>query len=94
MATGLASATTPRCALSSMMQLTEEQVLSFLRRIECPTLLIRPRQGWPADQEQVQARADSLETLEVVGVEGGHHVHLDHPERCLPSLQAFLERLG
>ena len=84
----------PALRLNSMLRLTEEQVQAFLRRIACPTLLIRPRQGWPVAAEELQERLDALEHLELVEVEGGHHVHLDHPERCLDALQRFFDGIA
>ncbi len=66
---------------SSLMRLTEPQVLAFLRRVEAPTRLIRPSDGWPVDEQTVARRTGAVEPLELVEVAGGHHVHLEAGER-------------
>lgn len=75
---------------ASHLRMTEEQVLAFFDRIVCPSLLIRPTGGWPTDEARMQRRIDAVETLQVVEVEGGHHVHLEHPERVVGALRDFL----
>lgn len=75
---------------ASRMYLTEDQVLAFLRRVACPTLLIRPEGGWPTDKAQMRRRIDAVDQLRLVRVDGGHHVHLEHPQRVAGELQAFL----
>ena len=75
---------------ASNLRMTEEQVLAFFDRIVCPSLLIRPTGGWPNDKEQMQRRIDAVKTMRVVEVEGGHHVHLEHPEQVAEELQDFL----
>ncbi|QDG52828.1 alpha/beta hydrolase [Persicimonas caeni] len=75
---------------ASNLRLTEEQVLAFFGEIECPSLLIRPRSGWPTDAAHMQRRIDAIATLEVFEVEGGHHVHLENPERIVDAVGEFL----
>jgi pimeloyl-ACP methyl ester carboxylesterase len=53
-------------------------------------LFIRPDQGWPADKSVFMGRQASVKNLERVEVEGGHHVHLEHPERLQPVITGFL----
>ena len=74
----------------SLVRFTEKQVMAFLERIEAPTRLIRPSDGWPIDEEMAQRRIDAVSTLEVVEVEGGHHVHLEAPGRIAESAREFL----
>lgn len=75
---------------ASRVRLTEPQVMQFLREIACPVLLIRPRQGWPVDESLVERRLEAIDDLEVVRVEGGHHVHLEAPERLADDVRHFL----
>jgi pimeloyl-ACP methyl ester carboxylesterase len=75
---------------ASMLRFTEGQVLAFLRRIDCPTLLIRPEEGWPWDAEQIRPRIDAVSDLTIEKVEGGHHVHLSSPTVLGGLVQAFL----
>lgn len=80
----------PRLKTRSRWRFTEEQVHSFLGAIDCPVLAIRARSGWPFPEEQMVARMAAIPDLTRLEVEGGHHVHLTHPERVAPAVEAFL----
>jgi pimeloyl-ACP methyl ester carboxylesterase len=80
----------PRLKTTSRMRLTEEQVLAFLEGIECPVLAVRARQGWPFPEQIVARRLRAIADLRTAEVEGGHHVHLTHPERVAPPIREFL----
>jgi pimeloyl-ACP methyl ester carboxylesterase len=75
----------------SRFRLTEEQVLAFLRMIEAPTVLVRAKDGLPFASELAHARAGAVDDIRVVEVEGGHHVHLDAPERVAPAVLEHLD---
>lgn len=79
----------PRLKLPSPLRLSETQVQACLKAIQCPTLAIRARSGLSWPESGVKARLACIPQLEWVEVEGGHHVHLDAPERVLPLLQKF-----
>jgi pimeloyl-ACP methyl ester carboxylesterase len=83
----------PRLKTRSRWRFTEEQVLAFLAVIDCPVLAVRAASGWPVPEEQMKMRLDAIPDVTRVEVEGGHHVHLTHPERVAPSVLAFLEDL-
>lgn len=80
----------PRLRLNSPVRLTEDQVQAFLARIECPTLVVSASQGLAPIRAALAPRMAKLRQgiLEAVG--GGHHVHLDHPERVAPLVRRFL----
>ncbi len=75
--------------LSSRVRLSESQVLGFLRAIRCPTLVVRATEGMRLPELQMRARLEALASAQVVDVPGGHHVHLDAPERVAANLKAF-----
>lgn len=75
---------------ASRMRLTEGQVISFLEALACPVLLVRPRWGWPVEEAVMERRMEAVEGLEVMEVEGGHHVHLEAPERMSTAVGEFL----
>jgi pimeloyl-ACP methyl ester carboxylesterase len=79
----------PRLRTRSRLRFTENQVLAFLSAISCPVLAVRALQGWPFPKEIVMARLAVIPHLDRVEVEGGHHVHLTHPERVAPLITAF-----
>jgi pimeloyl-ACP methyl ester carboxylesterase len=80
----------PRLRTRSRTRLTENQVLAFLANISCPVLAVRALQGWPFPEEVVMARLKTIANLETAEIEGGHHVHLTHPERVAPVINEFL----
>lgn len=80
----------PRLRLPSRVRFTEDQVRAFLARIAAPVLAVRAAGGWPFPDDTVRERSAAIARLEVVTVPGGHHVHLDHPERVAPLVDAFL----
>jgi pimeloyl-ACP methyl ester carboxylesterase len=84
----------PRLRTRSRWRFTEDQVLAFLAAIDCPTLAIRARSGWPVPEEQMATRLDAIPDVTRVEVEGGHHVHLTHPEVVAPAVSGFLASLS
>ncbi len=83
----------PRLKTRSRWRFTEEQVLAFLTAIDCPVLAVRAASGWPVPEEQMTMRLDAIPEVTRIEVEGGHHVHLTHPERVAPSVREFLGEL-
>lgn len=77
---------------ASRIRLTEGQVLAFLEAIECAVLLVRPRWGWPVEEAVIKRRVEAIDDLQIVEVEGGHHVHLEAPERLSEVVGEFLGR--
>jgi hypothetical protein len=45
-----------RLAASAPIYLTEEQAVSFLQATQCPVLLFRGDNGWPADAPEEEQR--------------------------------------
>jgi len=80
----------PRLRTRSRWRFTEEQVLAFLTAVDCPVLTVRAKSGWPVPEEQMETRFDAIPDLTRLEVEGGHHVHLTHPERVAPAVMDFL----
>jgi len=80
----------PRLRTRSRWRFTEEQVLAFLAAIDCPVLAVRARSGWPFPPDEMERRLAAIPDLVRVEVNGGHHVHLTHPERIASELLVFL----
>ena len=79
----------PRLKTSSRIRLTEEQVLAFLRGIECPVLAVRAERGWPFPEQTFARRRAAIADVRTMVVSGGHHVHMTHPERVAPLIREF-----
>lgn len=80
----------PKLQASSRLRMTEKQVLSFLAEIACPVLLVRPEDGWSVDESMYRRRVEAVDDMEVVSVEGGHHVHLEAPDQLCEAVGRFL----
>lgn len=80
----------PRLKTRSRWRFTEEQVLAFLAAIDCPVLAVRATSGWPVPKDQMKTRLNAIPDVTRIEIEGGHHVHLTHPERVAPSVLNFL----
>jgi pimeloyl-ACP methyl ester carboxylesterase len=80
----------PRMKSRSRLRLTEEQVRAFLIAIGCPTLVVGASSGWPLPPDFIKRRVAMIPDVTVVQVEGGHHVHLTHPERVAGTVREFL----
>ncbi|MEM9461101.1 MAG: alpha/beta hydrolase [Myxococcota bacterium] len=80
----------PQLRVASRQRLTEAQVLTFLRAIEAPTLVIRGSGGYPFAPDPMGARVAALRDAKVVELPGGHHLHLDTPEPVAGAIAEFL----
>ena len=69
--------TDPRLRQPSAVRLTEEQVLSLLRGIRAPTLLVAARSGLFAQRDVHAGRLVAIAGLGVTELDGGHHLHLE-----------------
>ncbi|MCC5791849.1 MAG: alpha/beta hydrolase [Legionellaceae bacterium] len=79
----------PRLLYSSPLRLTEEQTLSCLQAIEAPSALILAHDGFPFGEEVLRQRMAVIKPLHVFTVEGGHHVHMEHPEKIYAIARDF-----
>ena len=75
----------------SPMRFTEEHNRAFLRAITAPVLFVRPDNGIPIDAAVLARWLGDISKLTQARLAGGHHVHLEYPERVSPALQAFLD---
>lgn len=78
-----------RLRQTSRLRLTEAQVLAFLGRVDCPTLLIGANDGIAFDRAVFDKRVDTMKDLTIEMLDGHHHLHLDDPEPTARTLNAF-----
>ncbi len=77
----------PRLRMRSLVRFTEGQVLAFLRSVSCPVTFVRAEDGYSVDPEVFAARLKAVPQCVVHQIAGGHHVHLDDPERVAPLVR-------
>lgn len=87
---GITWRTDPRLTWPESYRYSESHIEAILRKIKCPTLFIGALQSNFFEHSLLKKRLNFLSNATAVWVEGGHHVHLEHPERVAPHLRDFL----
>jgi pimeloyl-ACP methyl ester carboxylesterase len=78
-----------RLIQSSPLRMTEAQVISCLEHITVKTCLILADKGFSFDSELTQGRIKSVRDLSIMQLEGGHHIHMEEPEKVAKLLGDF-----
>ncbi len=76
----------------SPIYLTEEHVRTYLSVIKCEAMLIRSNNGMLKNWPRLQGREPLLQHLDIIDIDGGHHCHMDVPERVAEILLPFVKR--
>ncbi len=79
-----------RLTLSSLYYLSDDTVLSFLRKIVSPVLFIQALEGVLDRKDYLRQRLDCIQNLDHKILKGLHHLHLDDPEPVAALVQNFL----
>ncbi len=67
------------------------QAIEFLRRIDCPVLIVEGKESHQTQRTDKQARLDALRVKRLVQIDhAGHMVHQDNPEALADLLANFL----
>lgn len=82
-----------RLRYRSPSYLTEAQVLAYLGRIDCPVLLLTGGEAEITTRPGFAERCHRVAGLVHRVLPGGHHLHLDHPERVVGPLADFFAGL-
>jgi len=76
----------------SSIRLAETQVRALLRGIEAPTALLLSQPDTPyLPGPLMRERADCVGDIAVTSMEGGHHLHLEHPDAVAAWAHAHLD---
>lgn len=68
-----------------------KQALEFIRRIECPVLLIRGKESPNSPRIDMQQRLEAMTNRALVEIkDAGHMVHHDNPEGLAETVSEFL----
>ena len=71
----------PRLTRATSVRLAETQIHSLLRGIDAPVALMLAQPATPyLPSDAMQARAACVPTIKVTHLDGGHHLHLEHPQ--------------
>ncbi|MEO1270149.1 MAG: alpha/beta hydrolase, partial [Myxococcota bacterium] len=78
---------------SSRLRLTESHVESFASAVQAPVQIIVALDSPAVPEGLIKTRLAGTGTVQIHRVKGGHHVHLEHPERVAPLVHASLRAL-
>jgi pimeloyl-ACP methyl ester carboxylesterase len=79
----------PRLTRPSAVRLAEAQIRALIAGIEAPTSLLLSSPTTPyLPTAMMQERASLLSRIKVEHMEGGHHLHLEHPQLVAQWLHA------
>lgn len=88
---GFAWRSDARLTRPTAVRMTEPQMRDVIAAIDCPVRLVHAIPAFeffPADARD--ARAACLRDVEVIGIDGGHHLHMELPEQVAAALGPFL----
>ena len=71
------------------MMLSEEQVQEFIPRITAPVLMIEGNEGFTAHWHYLPERYRLTQDIRVAKLDGGHHLHMDHPAAVAAAIKQF-----
>ena len=70
--------------------LTEDKIISFLTRIQSPTLLVKPDEGHLIDYPLSAGQERAIVNLEIARLPGHHHVHMESAKEVAGLMMSFL----
>jgi len=82
-----------RLRIPSTLRLSEDQMRNILPNIESPTLMIEAESGLlnSPEAEYIQQRKPLVKQLQVNLMSGGHHLHLETPNKIAKLIKDFLK---
>jgi pimeloyl-ACP methyl ester carboxylesterase len=87
---GYTWSTDTRLRTPSVLRFTEEHVLAFLGAIAAPAFLVLGDSGMRFPESIYSRRREALKGLQVVKLEGGHHLHMENVEAVGEAVLNFL----
>ena len=87
-----------RLRVPSPFHVVQEQVEHYAAQIQCPLLVIKASDSpWYMSEENAEkilkVYSNNNPNFVFKKVEGGHHVHLNEPEKVAPLIISFLEKI-
>ncbi len=84
--------TDPRLMFMPFVSYSLEQVQTFLKSITCEVMLVIPDAGWPYGDNFFAERIPYVKNLEILYVNGHHHVHMDSANLIGKQLSDFFNK--
>ena len=84
----------PRLNFRSPLMLSRDQVNAFIQEVQQPVLAILASAGISSRRNDVESTLALFRDIEVMRIDGGHHVHIDQAEQVAQHICAFLGGRG
>lgn len=82
-----------RLRATSPLRLTEDLCEAFLKRIKMPSLMVMGTSGLPSVRPEYNRRLALIPRLQVVTLQGGHHLHMDESaDQVAAEIHQFIEK--
>ncbi len=78
-----------KLVLPTPLYMTQAQVLAMISEITAPICFIEAEHGFHFGEQIIHERCAAAQHLAQHTVPGGHHVHLEHPQRVATILNKF-----
>jgi len=82
----------PQLKMTSPIYIHEQQLLSFLQHLVTPTQLIRAQSGYLLNRKDLEQRYAIVKNLQIIDMSGGHHIHMEIPQKVAKCLNQFFHR--
>lgn len=76
---------------ASPLKMTEKQIISCLTQIKAKSCLIWGEDGFSFGEELVHEREKAVSDLTIYRLQGGHHLHMENPEKVAECIYAFYD---
>ena len=83
----------PRLRLPSLLYLTPKQAQAFNNNLTMPTTLLYGKQGFIHKYSFMKDRMNDCKQVILKELDGGHHLHMEHPEQVIEALTEFLNNV-
>lgn len=78
-----------RLRLYTIQYYSNELMVTFIRRIQAPVLLVTGADGALKNWPYFESRRQAVQDLTWVDLPGNHHLHLEHPESVAEAIKGF-----
>lgn len=83
-----------RLRMASPVRLTAAQISDVLQHIQCPFTLLYGTQGHERVHDALMTWRHQVPQLQVQGLSGGHHVHMEQPDAVITQLMSIIDSLN
>ncbi len=83
----------PRLRLPSSLYLTPKQVQAFNKNLTMPVTLLYGKQGFIHKYLFMKERIHDCQQIILKELDGGHHLHMEHPEQVIKALSEFINKV-